>query len=205
VQPGGWGIGIASGHDIEFSDNKIYSSQTSISNVGGYVWNQYAYACTGHTVSGNIINWTNDAGTPNHFWDGGNCGSIAGLATNQLGASVDDTIWNDPLPACGAGPDAGPPKPDLPNPLDHKASKEQPARKDTPAAPVDGASRAERSPAERGSGTDAPVAREEGARSDGAHGNRLESGCGCTVVDDPATAPALLALLALALIRRRAS
>ncbi len=92
VNPGQYGIAIASGTDIEILNNKVYSKQLSFSNVGIYVWNQYPDSCGGNRVNGNEVNWTNNLGLSNDRWNGGGCGTITDWNNNTWGAAIDSSI-----------------------------------------------------------------------------------------------------------------
>jgi Right handed beta helix region len=55
VDPGQYGIGIASGSNIKVTNNVIYSSAHDWTNVGIYIWNQYPSTnCANNEVSGNF-------------------------------------------------------------------------------------------------------------------------------------------------------
>ncbi|MBO9563520.1 MAG: right-handed parallel beta-helix repeat-containing protein [Niastella sp.] len=92
VDPGQYGIAIASGTHIKLLSNKVYGRQQSFTNIGLYVWNQYAAACSTNTVEYNVINFTNNGGTLNPAWDAGNCGPVAGWNNNTWNAPISDTI-----------------------------------------------------------------------------------------------------------------
>lgn len=96
VNPGQVGIGIAGGEYNQLIDNKIYSESLPHTNVGIFVWlwpgNPAGTICENHTVYGNEVNWTNKDGTPNHRWDGGNCGPITGWSNNTWNATIDESI-----------------------------------------------------------------------------------------------------------------
>lgn len=92
VDPGQYGLAIASGTNIELRDNTVYGKQQSFTNVGLYVWNQYPSSCSNHTVSGNKVNWTNQTGQVNNSWDGTNCGTITDWNNNEWGAVINSTI-----------------------------------------------------------------------------------------------------------------
>lgn len=97
VNPGQVGIGVAGGHHIQVLDNKIFGAQTTISNVGLFVWNwpgnPSGTTCYSHTVTGNEIHWTNKDGTANHGWSGnGTCGTVTGWSNNTWGANIDASI-----------------------------------------------------------------------------------------------------------------
>jgi len=92
VNTGNCGIGIAGGSNIQVINNKVYSSKTSVSNVGIYIWNQSNSGCSLNTISGNQVNWTNAAGAPNNNWNEGNCGTVSGWVSNIWGAPIDSSI-----------------------------------------------------------------------------------------------------------------
>jgi hypothetical protein len=99
VDPGQYGVAIASGTNMSIIDNQVYARQQSFTNVGISVWNQYPYACGGITVRGNSVNYTSKNGRPNPFWDAGNCGVIAGLVNNLFSAVLTAAIATTPAPA----------------------------------------------------------------------------------------------------------
>jgi parallel beta-helix repeat protein len=92
VDPGDAGIGIASGHNIQIINNKIYGKQQAFTNVGLYVWNEYRSGCSMNTASGNQVRWTNSSGQDNGSWNGKNCGKITGWSSNTWQAIIDSTI-----------------------------------------------------------------------------------------------------------------
>lgn len=102
VDPGQYGIGIASGSNIQISSNQIYAHQNAWTNVGIYVWNQYKNtSCTNNEISGNRVNYTNQKGSPNPYWDSGNCGKVKSQKANQYrDLALNAAIWNTPFPAC---------------------------------------------------------------------------------------------------------
>ena len=55
------------------------------------MWNQASGTCSGIEVAGNSVRWYNAAGAENPYWDGGNCGAVAGVSTNDWHASLDPT------------------------------------------------------------------------------------------------------------------
>ena len=92
VNPGSCGIAIAGGNNLQIVNNEIYSSETSVSNVGIYIWNQSNGGCSLNTISNNQVNWTNSVGEANTNWDSGNCGAVNGWNTNIWGASLNPGI-----------------------------------------------------------------------------------------------------------------
>jgi hypothetical protein len=92
VNPGQYGIGVASGTHVRVLNNKIYAAQKDFTNVGIYVWNQYNSDCNSNTVRGNEVNWTNNSGNSNGAWNGSNCGEINGWSNNNWFADINDTI-----------------------------------------------------------------------------------------------------------------
>jgi hypothetical protein len=100
VDPGQYGVAVASGHDMALADNSVYARRQPFTNVGIYVWNQYKEACRSVTVSGNRVRWASASGRPNPFWDGRNCGPIAGLRENDFAAELEPEVL---LAASAAG------------------------------------------------------------------------------------------------------
>lgn len=102
VDPGQYGIGIASGSNIKVTNNTIYAAAHDWTNVGIYVWNQYQNTnCANNEVSGNRINYINKKGAPNPYWDSGNCGSVSTPKKNILqDPSISQTLWNTAFPSC---------------------------------------------------------------------------------------------------------
>jgi len=92
VNPGQYGIGIASGTHIQIINNKIYSKKQYFTNVGITVWNQYALSCAINTVTGNEVKWINRGGYENDSWNGENCGAVAGWDTNKWHANISENI-----------------------------------------------------------------------------------------------------------------
>jgi hypothetical protein len=100
VNPGQYGISIAGGHDNRMLNNKVYSASFAWTNIGAFVWNQYAPACSAIEVSGNRVNWTNRGGVANNWWDAGNCGTVT-MITNLFGdPTIGASIWNETFPQC---------------------------------------------------------------------------------------------------------
>lgn len=102
VDPGQYGIAIASGSDIQITNNQVYASANDWTNVGIYVWNQYQNTtCSNNEVSGNAVNYTNKKGAPNPYWDSGNCGTVSSPKKNDFSAkNVSAAIWDNPFPSC---------------------------------------------------------------------------------------------------------
>lgn len=92
VNPGQYGMAISSGNHIQIINNKIFGRQQPFSNVGLYIWNQYKSGCSLNTISGNQVNWTMASGEVNPCWNNGNCGDVAGWATNVCGANIDEDL-----------------------------------------------------------------------------------------------------------------
>jgi hypothetical protein len=100
VDPGQYGLSIASGHDMKMINNSVYARQQSFTNVGVSVWNQYPPACYGNTVQGNTANYTNSSGAQNASWNAGNCGTVTGWSSNTWGSSIGPSIFDQPIAAC---------------------------------------------------------------------------------------------------------
>jgi hypothetical protein len=85
IDPGQYGIGVASGDRISIIGNIVSGRAQPFTNVGIYVWNQYPHPCRDIEVTDNTVEWRSKDGRQNPWWDGGNCGTIAGLAANTFG------------------------------------------------------------------------------------------------------------------------
>lgn len=96
VNPGQYGLTVSSGHDIEISNNKIYSTKLPFSNVGLSAYKQYDISTYNITISNNAVNFTNKDGVLNDMWNANNCGTVVGWSTNfhdsNLTASVLPTV-----------------------------------------------------------------------------------------------------------------
>ncbi|PZW38681.1 parallel beta helix pectate lyase-like protein [Humitalea rosea] len=101
IDPGQYGIAVASGRYMTIADNLIYARRQPFTNVGITVWNQYPSACGNITIRGNQVNWTSRDGTPNPYWDAGNCGAVTGIAQNSFSAPLGPEIEARALPDCG--------------------------------------------------------------------------------------------------------
>ena len=97
VDPGQYGIAVASGHHITVRNNKIYGKQQSFTNVGLYAWNQSGDECHDLTIENNKINYTNRNGEISTYWFDNNVLPIlgAGPTTNVY----DPTVTASILPA----------------------------------------------------------------------------------------------------------
>jgi len=92
VNPGQYGITLASGNNITIRNNKIYSKKLSFSNIGLSAYKQYPIKCFSNTIMNNEVNFTNKKGELNCCWNAGNCGEISGWNTNKYNAKVTSTI-----------------------------------------------------------------------------------------------------------------
>ena len=92
VDPGQYGITIASGNHITIQNNKIYGRQQPFSNVGLSIWNQYPTDCSSNTIRDNEVNFTNKNGKLNCFWNKGNCGEVTGWETNYYNPDLQSDI-----------------------------------------------------------------------------------------------------------------
>jgi hypothetical protein len=100
VDPGQYGIAVASGHDFSILGNLVFARAQPFTNVGISVWNQYASACRDVTVLGNRVRWTGKDGRPNPYWNAGNCGPVKGESDNTLDAPLTAEIASLQEPDC---------------------------------------------------------------------------------------------------------
>jgi len=93
VNPGQYGITIASGHDIIITNNVIFSKRTAVSNIGLSAYFQYPssphYGCT---IANNRVKWTAFWGPRNDLANDGNFGTITGWDTNISDETLDESI-----------------------------------------------------------------------------------------------------------------
>lgn len=82
VNPGQYGIAVASGTNIKLLNNKIFAAKGPVNNIGMYIWNQTSTACSNITVQGNQVDYTNSSGAKNPYWNAGNCGTVAESGNN---------------------------------------------------------------------------------------------------------------------------
>ena len=102
VDPGQYGMSIAGGSNSLLASNQIYGRSQSFTNVGLYLWNQYAPACANNTVQNNRVNFRYSAGQLNDFYNGATVASGSSpLATGTVWTNnVDDqTLTTSILPA----------------------------------------------------------------------------------------------------------
>jgi len=93
VDPGQYGLGIAGGRDAKILNNLVYSAQQPYSNIGLYVWNQYApKKCGNHEIRGNKVNWTSANGEPGPAWNAEDCGVVDGWDDNDWNADIGPDI-----------------------------------------------------------------------------------------------------------------
>jgi hypothetical protein len=98
VDPGQYGIAVASGTNVALLRNRVYARQRPWSNVGVYVWRQYPSSCRNITLIGNLVNWTNSDGRRNGFWNGGGCDVVTVGANNNFNAAFGPGIVNQMPP-----------------------------------------------------------------------------------------------------------
>jgi len=91
INPGQYGITIASGHHITIKNNKIYSKKLPFSNVGLSAYRQYPIDTYSNTISNNEINFTNKDGVLNNMWNAGNAGDVLGWDTNKYNQSLTES------------------------------------------------------------------------------------------------------------------
>jgi Predicted signal transduction protein containing sensor and EAL domains len=92
VNPGQYGIALASGNHITITNNMVYSAQEPYSNVGIYAYNQYPSDCSSDTISNNVVNFTYKDGQLNNFYNNGSCGTVIGWSTNTYSSNLNSSI-----------------------------------------------------------------------------------------------------------------
>jgi len=92
INPGQYGITIASGHHITIKNNKIYSKKLPFSNVGLSAYRQYPIDTYANTISDNEVNFTNKDGILNNMWNAGNAGDVVGWDTNKYNQNLTESV-----------------------------------------------------------------------------------------------------------------
>ncbi len=93
VNPGQYGIGVASGTHIKIIHNKIYSKKQAFTGTGVYIWKQYlTRPCSEDTITENSTNWTNNEDKPDNYWNAGNCGTVGGWDTNIVDTAINESL-----------------------------------------------------------------------------------------------------------------
>lgn len=92
VNPGQYGLTIASGHHIVVQNNKVFSKQLPWSNVGVTSFRQYEIDTYSNTIRNNEINFKDKNGNLNNTWRMGNMGIVIGWETNYYNPELDETI-----------------------------------------------------------------------------------------------------------------
>jgi hypothetical protein len=92
VDPGQYGITIASGNNISIKNNKIYAKQQPFSNIGLSAYKQYEIDCSSDTIMNNEVNFTYKDGQLNNLLNNGGCGDVFGWNTNIYNSKLNSTI-----------------------------------------------------------------------------------------------------------------
>jgi len=107
VDPGQYGVSVSSGEHMAIRNNRIYARAQSFTNVGIAVWNQSPQACSDIAVEKNQVRWLSKTGQANPYWNGGNCGPVAGVRTNNFRADLTPSALEAAIPAACACSRAG--------------------------------------------------------------------------------------------------
>ena len=100
VDPGQYGVAVSSGDHMSIRNNRVYARPQKFTNVGISVWNQYPHECRDITVEGNTVKWQSKTGRPNPYWNGRNCGAVAGIASNNFAAALTPAMIATQSPHC---------------------------------------------------------------------------------------------------------
>jgi hypothetical protein len=92
VNPGQYGLTIASGHNIVVQNNKVFSKQLPWSNVGVTSFRQYEIDTYSNTIRNNEINFTDKNGRLNNTWKKGNMGIVIGWETNYYNPELNEQM-----------------------------------------------------------------------------------------------------------------
>ena len=97
VDPGEYGISIASGHHISIKDNKIYGKKQPFSNVGLSAYKEYQIDCYSDTIMNNEVNFRYMKGQLNNLLNNGGCGDVIGWKTNVYNPALNSGILPDKI------------------------------------------------------------------------------------------------------------
>jgi len=97
VDPGQYGITIASGHNISIKNNRIFAKKQFFSNVGLSAYKQYPIDCSSDTIMNNEVNYRYKDGRLNNFLNNGGCGEIFGWKTNYYNPALNSSILPDKI------------------------------------------------------------------------------------------------------------
>lgn len=97
VNPGQYGIALASGNHITIIDNIVFSEKLPFSNVGIYAFNQYPTDCSVDTIMNNVINFTYKDGQLNNTWTDNSCGNVVGWKTNTYDPNLTREVLPDQI------------------------------------------------------------------------------------------------------------
>ena len=97
VDPGQYGITIASGHHISIKNNKIFAKKQFFSNVGLSAYKQYPIDCLSDTIMNNEVNYRYKDGQLNNLLNNGGCGEIIGWKTNYYNPRLNSSILPDKI------------------------------------------------------------------------------------------------------------
>lgn len=92
INPGGYGIAIASGTNITIENNYVYSDEMGTQWNPIYVANWSRGACSNNIIRNNNVHWKTTIGTLQVMKNVGGCGIIEGWDTNNLKANFDASI-----------------------------------------------------------------------------------------------------------------
>lgn len=92
VNPGQYGITIASGHHISIVKNLIFAKQKEFNSVGLSAYKQYPIDSYSDTIMFNQVNYRYKDGTLNNFINDASFGTVFGWSTNFYNPILDATI-----------------------------------------------------------------------------------------------------------------
>lgn len=92
VDPGQYGITIASGNNISIKNNLIFGKQQPFSNIGLSAFKQYPINSYSDTIMNNQVNFTYMDGQLNNLLNNGGCGEVIGWSTNVYNANLNSSV-----------------------------------------------------------------------------------------------------------------
>lgn len=92
VNPGQYGITIASGHHISIKNNKIFAEKMPFNSVGLSAYKQYPIDCYSDTIMHNEVNYKFKDSSLNNFLKKGDFGVITGWNSNTYNPALKSSI-----------------------------------------------------------------------------------------------------------------
>ncbi len=95
IDPPGAGVSISGGEHNRISKNKVFARNSPVATTGIYIADYSIGNCADNTIDSNVVRVVRKSGGFSEsygYHDMGDCGTVAGVATNMWGAPADSFI-----------------------------------------------------------------------------------------------------------------